>query len=246
MPGSRMPARPIPAPTNNASGVAVLIELAANFTAGTPPSGISICRFSAEEAGLLARATTRSIRSPLRGRHRRRHQSRQRGTAGRQPLIGTGHRHRDGVAVRASARHAVTASPGEASREPRRQPASFIERGVPGVQSSPAPISTITAPPTRRQGQPPRHGQVATFVKEATGYRFSVRSLGAGGQHSGRGFRGFLRIPDDRPANTEGQRRVSFGTCRICPQFSGGAGGTVVPGSPAELAGIQAGDVLVA
>ena len=51
---------------------------------------------------------------------------------------------------------------------------------------------------------------------------------------------------DDRPASTEGQRRVSFGTV---PDFAHNSEGvrveSVVPGSPAELAGIQAGDVLL-
>ena len=50
----------------------------------------------------------------------------------------------------------------------------------------------------------------------------------------------------NRSADTVGQRRVSFGTV---PDFAHNADGvrvdSVVPGSPAELAGIQAGDVLL-
>ena len=82
--------------------------------------------------------------------------------------------------------------------------------------------------------------KVATFVKEATGYLI--------GREEPMVLSGSATAapPGNPPANTEGQRRVQFGTV---PDFAHNADGvrveSVVPGSPAELAGIQAGDVLL-
>ena len=82
--------------------------------------------------------------------------------------------------------------------------------------------------------------KVATFVKEATAYliqREEPMVLSAGAAATGSG---------NRTATTEGQRRVSFGTV---PDFAHNADGvrvdSVVPGSPAESAGIQTGDILL-
>ena len=82
--------------------------------------------------------------------------------------------------------------------------------------------------------------KVATFVKEATGYLI--------GREEPMVLSGSATAapPGNPPANTEGQRSVQFGTV---PDFAHNADGvrvdSVVPGSPAEQAGIQAGDVLV-
>ena len=82
--------------------------------------------------------------------------------------------------------------------------------------------------------------KVATFVKEAAGYLIGREEpmVLTGSTPPARA--------DNPPADTEGQRRVSFGTV---PDFAHTAEGvrveSVVPGSPAEQAGIQAGDVLL-
>ena len=82
--------------------------------------------------------------------------------------------------------------------------------------------------------------KVATFVKEATGYLIQREEPMV--------LSGSTTAADsaNRSANTVGQRRVSFGAV---PDFAHNADGvrvdSVVPGSPAELAGIQPGDVLL-
>ena len=118
---------------------------------------------------------------------------------------------------------------------------SFIDRGVPGVQ-----IFTGAHGDYHRASDTPDKVnaagmvKVATFVKEATRYliqREEPMVLSGSTAAAGSG---------NRSANTVGQRRVSFGTV---PDFAHNADGvrvdSVVPGSPAELAGIQAGDVLL-
>ena len=78
--------------------------------------------------------------------------------------------------------------------------------------------------------------KVATFVKEATGYLI--------GREEPMVLSGSATAtpPGNPPANTEGQRRVQFGTV---PDFAHNADGvrveSVVPGSPVE----QAGDILL-
>ena len=119
---------------------------------------------------------------------------------------------------------------------------SFIDRGVPGVQ-----IFTGAHGDYHRASDTPDKVnadgmvKVATFVKEATAYliqREEPMVLSAGAAATGSG---------NRTATTEGQRRISFGTV---PDFAHNADGvrvdSVVPGSPAESAGIQAGDILLA
>ena len=239
-----------PGADDNASGVAVLIELARNFAAGAPPErNLVFVAFSAEEAGLLgSRYYAEHPRpAPLEG------------IVGVINLDSVGRLEDQPISVLATGTamewpfvfrgvSAVTGIPsksiaGAAASSDQR---SFIERGVPGVQ-----IFTGTHLDYHRPTDTPDKinatgmVKVATFVKEATGYlvgREEPMVLLGGTAAAGSAAAG----SDDRPANTEGQRRVNFGTV---PDFAHNSEGvrveSVVPGSPAELAGIQAGDVLL-
>ncbi len=243
-----------PGADDNASGVAVLIELARNFAAGAPPErNLAFVAFSAEEAGLLgSRDYAEHPRpAPLEG------------IVGVINLDSVGRLEDQPISVLATGSamewpfvfrgvSAVTGIPSEsiAGAAASSDQQSFIERGVPGVQ-----IFTGTHLDYHRPTDTPDKVnatgmvKVATFVKEATGYLVQreepmvlAGSAAAAGSEGSEGSEG----SDDQPANTEGQRRVSFGTV---PDFTHNADGvrveSMVPGSPAELAGIQAGDVLV-
>ena len=236
-----------PGADDNASGVAVLIELARNFAAGAPPErNLVLVAFSAEEAGLLgSRHYVEHPRpAPLEG------------IVGVINLDSVGRLQDQPISVLATGSamewpfvfrgvSAVTGIPSEniagaiASSDQR----SFIERGVPGVQIfTGAHLDYHRPTDTPDKINAAGMVKVATFVKEATGYLIgreepmvlagSARAAGAGS--------------DNPPANTEGQRRVQFGTV---PDFAHNADGvrveSVVPDSPAELAGIQTGDVLL-
>ena len=118
---------------------------------------------------------------------------------------------------------------------------SFIDRGVPGVQIfTGAHLDYHRPSDTPDKVNAAGMVKVATFVKEATGYLI--------GREEPMVLSGSATAtpPGNPPANTEGQRRVQFGTV---PDFAHNAAGvrveSVVPRSPAELAGIQAGDVLL-
>ena len=234
-----------PGADDNASGVAVLIELARNFAAGAPPErNLAFVAFSAEEAGLLgSRHYVEHPRpAPLEG------------IVGVINLDSVGRLEDQPISVLATGSAmewpfvfrgvtAVTGIPSEniAGATASSDQKSFIERGVPGVQ-----IFTGAHGDYHRASDTPDKVnaagmvKVATFVKEATGYLIQREEpMVLSGSATAAGS-------DNRSANAEGQRRVSFGTV---PDFAHNADGvrvdSVVPGSPAELAGIQAGDVLL-
>ena len=237
-----------PGADDNASGVAVLIELARNFAAGAPPErNLAFVAFSAEEAGLLgSRYYVEHPRpAPLEG------------IVGVINLDSVGRLEDQPISVLATGSAmewpfvfrgvtAVTGIPSEsiAGAAASSDQQSFIDRGVPGVQ-----IFTGAHGDYHRASDTPDKVnaagmvKVATFVKEATGYLIQREEpMVLSGSTTAAGSDG----SDDQPANTEGQRRVSFGTV---PDFAHNADGvrvdSVVPGSPAELAGIQPGDVLL-
>ena len=234
-----------PGADDNASGVAVLIELARNFAAGAPPErNLVFVAFSAEEAGLLgSRFYVEHPRpAPLEG------------IVGVINLDSVGRLEDQPISVLATGSAmewpfvfrgvtAVTGIPSEsiAGAAASSDQQSFIDRGVPGVQ-----IFTGAHGDYHRASDTPDKVnaagmvKVATFVKEATRYliqREEPMVLSGSTATAGSG---------NRSAGTEGQRRVSFGTV---PDFAHNADGvrvdSVVPGSPAELAGIEAGDVLL-
>jgi len=117
---------------------------------------------------------------------------------------------------------------------------SFIDKGVPGVQiSSGANLDYHRPTDTVDKIDGPGMVKAATFVKETVAYLaqrpepLTVTIVGA--------------EPAAAPAaGASGERRVSVGTV---PDFSFQGQGvridSVVPGSPAQAAGIEAGDVLV-
>ena len=234
-----------PGADDNASGVAILIELARNFAAGAPPKrNLVFVAFSAEEAGLLgSRYYVEHPRpAPLEG------------IVGVINLDSVGRLEDQPISVLATGSAmewpfvfrgvtAVTGIPSEniAGAAASSDQQSFIDRGVPGVQ-----IFTGAHGDYHRASDTPDKVnaagmvKVATFVKQATRYLIQrvepmVLSGSTAAARSG-----------NRSANTVGQRRVSFGAV---PDFAHNSEGvrveSVVPGSPAELAGIQASDVLL-
>ena len=236
-----------PGADDNASGVAVLIELARNFAAGAPPErNLVFVAFSAEEAGLLgSRHYVEHPRpAPLEG------------IVGVINLDSVGRLEDQPISVLATGSamewpfvfrgvSAVTGIPsaniaGAAEASDQR---SFIERGVPGVQIfTGAHADYHRASDTPDKISAASMVKVATFVKEAAGYLIGREEpMVLTGSTSTAAARA-----DNPPASTEGQRRVSFGTV---PDFAHNGEGvrveSVVPGSPAEQAGIQAGDVLL-
>ena len=240
-------ARRTPRADDNASGVAVLIELARNFAAGAPPErNLVFVAFSAEEAGLLgSRHYAEHPRpAPLKG------------IVGVINLDSVGRLEDQPISVLATGSamewpfvfrgvSAVTGIPSEniAGAAESSDQRSFIERGVPGVQIfTGAHADYHRASDTPDKVNAAGMVRVATFVKEAAGYLI--------GREEPMVLTGSTSAPaartDNPPASTEGQRRVSFGTV---PDFAHTAEGvrveSVVPGSPAEQAGIQAGDVLL-
>ncbi len=234
-----------PGADDNASGVAILIELARNFAAGAPPErNLAFVAFSAEEAGLLgSRYYVEHPRpAPLEG------------IVGVINLDSVGRLEDQPISVLATGSAmewpfvfrgvtAVTGIPSEniAGATASSDQQSFIDRGVPGVQIfTGAHLDYHRASDTPDKVNAAGMVKVATFVKEATGYLIQREEpMVLSGSTTAAGS-------DNRPANVEGQRRVSFGTV---PDFAHNADGvrvdSVVPGSPAELAGIQAGDILL-
>jgi hypothetical protein len=120
---------------------------------------------------------------------------------------------------------------------------SFIDKGVPGVQiSSGANLDYHRPSDTVDKIDGPGMVRVATFVRETVGYlaqRPEPLTVTIVGTPS-------TTTPGAPRAGAGGGRRVSVGTV---PDFAFQGQGvrvdSVVPGSPAAAAGIEAGDVLV-
>ena len=235
-----------PGADDNASGVAVLIELARNLAAeGHGARNLVVIAFSAEEAGRAgSKYYVEHPRFPLAGI---------RGvinldTVGRLfdnklSILGTGtadewqHIFR-GCGFVTGVKNQIVPEAGEASDQ-----ASFIEKGVPGVQIFTGAHGDYHRP-TDTPDQIDGAGlvQVATFVKEAVTFLLereapltvridSKAATAASSQPAGPG---------------EGGRKVLFG---VVPDFdfreTGVRVASLVADSPAARAGLQAGDVLL-
>ena len=221
-----------PGADDNASGVAVLIELARNFAAGAPPErNLAFVAFSAEEAGLLgSRHYAEHPRpAPLEG------------IVGVINLDSVGRLEDQPISVLATGSamewpfvfrgvSAVTGIPSEsiAGAAASSDQRSFIERGVPGVQFHRTHLTTPARPPTRSRpgGQGRRHSsrkrRATWWARDAPMVR--VRRATAR-----------FRSRNDRRDTGRQAERVSFGyRARFRPQSEGGAGGSLVPGYPAE------------
>ncbi len=243
-PGARVDAigKLHPGADDNASGVAVLIEMAKQLAAGPPPPRtIVFVVFSGEEAGLLG--SRYYVRNPT--------PVPMSGIFGDINMDTVGRLGNNPVSVIAaeSAREwpfvfsgitAVTGVPtriipGASESSDQR---SFMEAGVPGVQLfSGAGFDYHRPSDTPDKVDGPGMVRVATVATEAITYlastdkRLSVNAVTA--------------APAPAPGAATGSRRVSVGAV---PDFAYPGPGLrldgVVPGSPAEKAGMKAGDIL--
>lgn len=232
-----------PGADDNASGVAVLLELARVFAAaGAPPRSIVFVAFSGEEAGRLG------------SRHYVDHaylfpvsqaigviNLDTVGRLGSQPLsvLGTGsatewpHIFRGASFVTGVESTSVPASPESSDH------ASFTARGVPAVQ-----LFSGAHADYHRPGDTPDTIDVAGLVKVAAVAREAVAYLAERPQPltaTAASSAPSAPVGEGRP----GERRAGLGTV---PDFAFAGPGvrvaSVVAGSPAERAGLRAGDVL--
>jgi aminopeptidase N len=234
---------------DNASGVAVLLELARAVAAGEKPQRpIVFVAFSGEEAGLAGAKHFVAQPSPLSidkavaiinldtvGRLR----------SGKVQILGAGtatewpHIFRGGSFVTGVE---STAIPGNAEASDQW---AFIQRGIPGIQVFTGPHADYHRPTdTADQIDIPGMVKVATLVKEAVVYLagrvepMTVTITGAPAPTA-------ATPAAPAPGRPQGTRRVTFGAV---PDFEFQGKGVklsgVSPGSPAEAAGMQAGDVL--
>ena len=233
-----------PGADDNASGVAVLIELARNLASeGGGSRNLVFAAFSGEEAGLQGsrhyvahpRFPTAGIRGVLNmdtvGRlHDGEIAIHATGTADEWQHIFRGVGFVTGIKSRN-----VAARFGGSDQD------SFIDAGVPAVQLFTGAHADYHRPSdTPDKVDDAGLVKVATFAKEALVYLLereepmTVR------------IEGVAPAPSGGPSPAGGGRRVSFGTV---PLFDFEGPGVrveaVVPGSPAERAGLRAGDTLV-
>jgi hypothetical protein len=245
-PGARVDAlgKVHPGADDNASGVAVLIEVARKLAAGPPPPRtIVVVAFSGEEAGLLG--SRYYVQNPLPlplpvaglvgvvnldtvGNLRDQPVTALATDSAREwPFVFSGITAVSGIPTR---------SVGGASQSSDQQ--AFIDAGVPGVQLFTAATADYHQPTdTADRVDAPGLARVAVVASEAIGYLASTeqrptatgKGVGAGGQ-----------------AGTSERRRVTLGAV---PDFGYQGTGVrvdgIVEGSPAVAAGLAKGDIIV-
>ncbi len=230
-----------PGADDNASGVAVLIELAKSLAGGEAPiRNLLFAAFTAEEAGRLG--SQYYVEHPifpleqLIGVINLDTVGRLEGRA--LSVLGTGtadewqHIFRGVSFVTGVESRNI---PGNAEGSDQW---SFIEKGVPGVQIFSGTHEDYHRPSdTADKIDAAGLVKVATFVKEAVAYLAYERKEPMTVTIAG---------AESAPPRTEGGRRVSFGSV---PDFAFTGPGVklsgVTPGSPAESAGLQEGDILL-
>jgi hypothetical protein len=237
-----------PGADDNASGVAVLLELArAAASAEKPARTLVFAAFSAEEAGL--QGSQHYVAHPLFPLDK---------TIGVLNLdtvgrLGSQKLQVLGTGTASEWQHIFRGASFVTGVESQNVPgtweasdqASFIRKGVPGVQVFSGPHADYHRPgDTLEKVDGAGLVKVATFAKEAVAYLgerptpLTVTIAGTAPAPPAGGA--------PRPAGAPAGRRVSLGTM---PDFAFAGPGmkvaAVTPGSPAEKAGLRAGDVIV-
>lgn len=226
---------------DNASGVAILIELAKSIAAAEKPSrNLVFIAFTAEEAGRLG--SIHYVEDPLFpvddvwGIINM-------DTVGR---LGDGKISVHGTGTASEWQHIFRGASFVTGVESRNVPGSaegsdqwsFIQKGVPGVQLFTGPHEDYHRPSdTAEKVDGPGLVKIATFVKEGIVYL---------GERDNRMTVTIAGMESEAPPPPAGGRRVSFGSV---PDFGFAGPGVklsgVTPGSPAEKAGLQEGDVVL-
>jgi hypothetical protein len=232
-----------PGADDNASGVAVLLELAANLAAAEPPQrNLVFVAFSGEEAGRLGSKwfVEHPHPFPLEGVRAMVNLDTvgrlgngpltvlATSTASEWPHIFRGCSYVTGVESR-NVSEALDSS----------DQVSFIEKGIPAVQ-----LFTRAHTDYHRPGDTADKVDVAGLVKVATFLKEALTYLVQREEPMTVTIEGAAQAAP--PSGPRTGRRVSFG---VVPEFGfAGPGvqlGGVVPGSPAEQAGLREGDVLL-
>jgi len=235
-----------PGADDNASGVAVLIELArALASQSAPPRTIVFAAFSAEESGLLGSRwyVAHPTPVPLEGIRANLNLDTvgrlgtgpvriiATGTASEWPHVFRGVGFTTGIAIQ------NIEGAGQSSDQQ-----AFIERGIPGVQLF-AGASLDYHKPT----DTPDKVDAAGMVKVATVAKEAIEYLAARPEPLTATISAAEAAPAQPAPGTPRERRASLG---IVPDFAHTARGVraegIVPGSPAAKAALQPGDVLLA
>jgi hypothetical protein len=244
-----------PGADDNASGVAVLIELARTFagSGARPPRTIVFIAFSGEESGLQGSKyyVQHPVPVPLTGIRAVLNMDTvgrlgandvtalATGTAREWPPVFQGIGFETGIKVRSLA---------GASQSSDQQ--SFIDHGIPGVQLF-SGVNFDYHRPSDTADKIDAEGmvKVAIVAREAVDYlaqRAAPLTVTIAGTAAAPGASAGANAGAGAPA-AEPQRRVSFG---LVPDYAfsgpGVRGESVVPDSPAAKAGIGAGDILIA